>query len=430
MDTSSFYTLIFSNIGLYSICLLLSIIVYYFVFRKYFLSILDPFFLGICFSLLGFATVLFLFFNNNINIYWFFSYLLTQFAFFIGFRMCRPLTIAKYSEKIEVSNQQIRLSKWIFLISGVFTILSTLLIYYFKGIPIFAASRLNMVGDDSLFKIIMRISTITFPVYMFMTIYFLTIKEKKSIPLQLFSYLSLIVLLVFSILSGSKSSILALGFGLFIYSIYSTRWGDYFVFSLINKFSKKFLIFAVIIALISISLAEDSNPFFYLLYRIVSSSDAYFMSYPNDVIEIIPKENWFIALFASPLKMVGLIDATRIPEPIGFRLMEYHHHVQLFKGPNSRHNIFGFVYFGFGWSIVYSFVLGYVLSFVRNKMFYRLSKNILGSIFYFLLLSSAIFLEADFHLSLAFFINILFLYFPLLIVSILIDNYYIKGIKR
>jgi hypothetical protein len=218
-----------------------------------------------------------------------------------------------------------------------------------------------------------------------------------------------------------------LGFGFYIYSIFALRWGDSFLFHKIKKFSLKFLLAAFVIALISFSLGDNNNPFFLLIFRLSSSGDAFFMGYPNGVLEIIPKENWFVALFASPLKLLGLINESRIPESIGFQLMEYHNNAKLFKGPNARHNILGYIYFGYYFSILFSFILGIILSYVRNKVYYKLPKNILGSIMYFLLLMCAINLETDFYMGLASLVDFIFLFIPLYILTKITDFTYISN---
>lgn len=430
MRTGEYFFLIFSNFEFFTISAILSLIVYYAIFKRYIFSLLDPLLLSVFFSYLGFTTVIFLYLTENITLFWLSSYLFTQMAFFLGFVIIKPLRLDFNIKLSEISSQQKRLSKWMFIISGLITISSTLLIYIYKGIPIFAASRLNIIGDDTVFKIINRISKIVFPVYMFLTIYFVSFSKKRSKSIRIFAVLSLLVILSISILSGSRSKIMAIGFGFFIYSIYSTRWGDSFLFKKIKKFSLKFLIIAFVIAIISFYVGENSNPFYFLIFRLASSGDVYFMGYPNSVLEIIPKENWFIALFASPLNMVGLINDTRMPEPIGFQLMEYYSKAKLFRGPNARHNVLGYVYFGYYWSIFFSFSIGLLLSYVRNKVYFKLPKNIFGSIIYFLLLLCVINLETDFYMGLASLIDIVFIFIPLYIITRIIDQVYVSNTSK
>lgn len=430
MRTGEYFFLIFSNFEFFAISAILSLIVYYAIFKRYIFSLLDPLLLSVFFSYLGFTTVIFLYLTENITLFWLSSYLFTQMAFFLGFVIIKPLRLDFNIKLSEISSLQKRLSKWLFIISGLITISSTLLIYINKGIPIFAPSRLNIIGDDTVFKIINRISKIVFPVYMFLTIYFVSFYKKSSKSIRFFAVLSLLVILSISILSGSRSKIMAVGFSFFIYSIYSTRWGDSFLFKKIKKFSLKFLIIALVIAIISFHIGENSNPFYFLIFRLASSGDAYFMGYPNSVLEIIPKENWFIALFASPLNMVGLINDTRMPEPIGFQLMEYYNKAKLFRGPNARHNVLGYVYFGYFWSIFFSFSIGLLLSYVRNKVYFKLPKNIFGSITYYLLLTCVIYLETDFYMGLASLIDIVFIFIPLYIITKIIDQVYVSNTNK
>jgi hypothetical protein len=132
------------------------------------------------------------------------------------------------------------------------------------------------------------------------------------------------------------------------------------------------------------------------------------MSFPNGVIEnFISSQNWFINLFASPLSIMRLISAESVPEPLGFLLTEYYTKVNLFKGPNSRHNVFGYVYIGYYGAFVFSFILGYLTSFVRNKLYIIFSATPIGMVFYIGILMGVFELEGDFYLGLSNIINII-----------------------
>lgn len=149
------------------------------------------------------------------------------------------------------------------------------------------------------------------------------------------------------------------------------------------------------------------NPFFFLLYRIFISGDSYFMTFPYGTIEhFVDRSGWFVNLFASPLSLLGIISTESVPYPLGFQIMEYHNKVQLFKGPNPRHNILGYVYIGYYGAIFFSFIIGFLCSFVRNKLYYLLPSGPLGLIIYGSLLSSAMMAEGDFYYFLAHLMNV------------------------
>ena len=94
-----------------------------------------------------------------------------------------------------------------------------------------------------------------------------------------------------------------------------------------------------------------------------------------------------------------------MPSPLGFDIMAYHNKVNLFKGPNPRHNILGYVYIGYYGGILFSFIIGLFFSFIRNKLYKILTPGPMGLVIYGSLLFSVIKIETDFYNALAALIN-------------------------
>ena len=84
MDWFKFGLLLQDNIPLYTVILTLSILIYVFLFRKIYLSILDPLIFSLIFSVFGFSVVWFLYFTNSIELRYLLSYIFTQTAFWLG----------------------------------------------------------------------------------------------------------------------------------------------------------------------------------------------------------------------------------------------------------------------------------------------------------------------------------------------------------
>lgn len=412
MNTFNYFDFVFNNLELYLISVLIVLIVYYFFFRKYFISILDPLTYTFFFSSMAITVPVFLFLTNEINSRIFYSFLFTQLSFFIGFRVFPPIKLKtllnKNVNKLLITAKEIRLIKWFFIVTGFFTIILQLFSYKFFGIPLFSEYRLAIYGESGgISNLLKRVIEVSLQCYIFLTIYFINYKHKRLF-FKYFTRLSVILLVIFSVLSGSKGAFISFGLAFFIYALYSMKWGDTAIFKKINFFTLKFGVVALFIAIIVVLLSENgSNPLNFLLMRIAQSGDVYYMAYPNEILDKIPSANWFLSLFASPLSLLGLISRSDVPYPMGFFLMEYHNPGIEFKGPNARMNVFSYVYFGILYSPVYCFVIGVILSFVRNKLFYLLPSSILGCILYFLLLSAALKIETDFHSFLADFINII-----------------------
>lgn len=410
MNSFDYFELVFENWFLYLASVVIVFFVYFIVFKKYYISVLDPFTFTCFFSAMAITVPVFLFFVNEITVRLFISFVLTQLFFFLGFRIFSPIEINKIEprKKLDIDGQEIRFIKWFFIIIGFTNVSLQLFSYKLVGIPLLAESRLGIYGESGgISNLLKRILEVTSQCYIFLTIFFIYL-ERKNLLFKVYTTISIVIIVVFSVLSGSKGAFMTFGFAFFIYALYAVKWGDFSIFFTIKKFIIKFGVVALLLALAVIALSEESgNPFIFLLFRIGQSGDVYYMAYPNEIVDKIPSLNWFIGLFASPLSLFGLIPRAMIPDPMGYFIMQYHYPNIEFRGPNARMNILSYVYFGIIYSPIYCFIIGGLLSFFRNRLFYLLPSNIFGCIVYFLFLNAALKLEPDFHSSLADFINIL-----------------------
>ncbi|NDP22399.1 MAG: oligosaccharide repeat unit polymerase [Paludibacter sp.] len=410
MNSFDYFELVFENWFLYLASVVIVFFVYFIVFKKYYISVLDPFTFTCFFSAMAITVPVFLFFVNEITVRLFISFVLTQLFFFLGFRIFSPIEINKIEprKKLDIDGQEIRFIKWFFIIIGFTNVSLQLFSYKLVGIPLLAESRLGIYGESGgINNLLKRILEVTSQCYIFLTIFFIYL-EHKNLLFKVYTTISIVIIVVFSVLSGSKGAFMTFGLAFFIYALYAVKWGDFSIFFTIKKFIIKFGVVALLLALVVIALSEESgNPFIFLLFRIGQSGDVYYMAYPNEIVDKIPSLNWFIGLFASPLSLFGLIPRAMIPDPMGYFIMQYHYPNIEFRGPNARMNILSYVYFGIIYSPIYCFIIGGLLSFFRNRLFYLLPSNIFGCIVYFLFLNAALKLEPDFHSSLADFINIL-----------------------
>lgn len=410
MNSFEYFLLLFDNWSLYLLSVIIVALVYYIVFRRYYISLLDPFTFTCFFSAMALTVPVFLFFVGEITNRIFISFIVTQFSFFIGFRMFSPIKVSRikaYKSK-EENSQEIRFVKWFFIIIGFTNIGLQLFSYKLVGIPLLAEYRLGIYGESGgINNLLKRILDVTLQCHIFLTIFFIYF-NRKSLFFKIYTNCSIGFILLFSILSGSKGAFLLFGLAFFIYALYSIRWGNISLFFSIKKFIIKFGLVALVVAFTVISMSESSgNPLVFLLLRIGQSGDVYYMAYPNNIVDFVPTVNWFVALFGSPLSLLHIIPRSAVPDPMGYFIMQYHHPEVEFRGPNARMNVFSYVYFGIIYSPIYCFVIGVIFSFFRNKLFYLLPSNIFGCIFYFLFLNAALKLEPDFHSALADFINLL-----------------------
>ena len=427
MNNYDFYYLFYNNLWLFTGVLCIVSLVNLIVYKRYIVSIIDPLFYAVFFSIWATTIPCFLFILNKISFFYFTSFLVTQIAFFIGFSIVKPIRIGKYlsyvddNSKRQLSGQKLRFAKWLFLIVGSLLVSFQLFSYWKYGIPILAESRLGVYIEASgLGKILKRVIDVIYIPFIVLTIFFLN-KRDKGLFFKFATYFFAFFAFLFSILIGSKSAFLIFVFTFFNYAIFSLKWGDGFYFKRIKKYTLKLSIIAVIISLGIIFITEEAeNPIAFLIARLAQSGDIFYMSYPNNWIEFLPKnENWVINVFGSPLRLLGLIKESEIPHSIGFWLMETHHPEVLLKGPNSRMNVFGYTYLGFQGAIVYCFFIGFIASFLRNRLYAKLHSDVLGLILYCIAVNIALKLEIDFYSSLADLINILLILPPIFTIAYL-----------
>src|SRR3569623_44421 len=84
MDWVNFGLLLSDNLVLYAGTLLGSLLIYLLIFKRLYISILDPFIFSLIYSVFGFSVVWFLYFTRSMDTRYLVSYMLTQVAFWLG----------------------------------------------------------------------------------------------------------------------------------------------------------------------------------------------------------------------------------------------------------------------------------------------------------------------------------------------------------
>jgi hypothetical protein len=137
------------------------------------------------------------------------------------------------------------------------------------------------------------------------------------------------------------------------------------------------------------------NPLIHLAMRIVNTGDVYMYAYPNAFLEQMNTANPFMALFKDFIGMLRIVPWEELPEHIGLQLYQTIYNTDLIAGPNAMHNVFGLHYFGPIWSVYFSFILGVVVSFLRNELYRKTAPSVMGMVVYTLLASNALILQSD-----------------------------------
>lgn len=406
MGHLEFYYFLLKYWYIYVYSFIICFIIYYLTYKKVFISLLDPLNLNVFFSFLAASVVFFLYFIGEINNYYFSSYCFTQIAFTLGFFVFKP--IKKNELNLRFGNEkkiedELLFLQILFLVSSSMHIMSQLYIYHLVGVPLFMKSYLDTYSGGGGIGMYARIISASTIMSWYLLIHFFVNKKGQSIKKYLWFYI--FISLVFFVLGGSKGTFLTIGFILFLYSLINSRF-NLTILQLrgkIFKLSLKLFYIVCIMAIIIIFYKDNQgvNPFLQLCIRLIHSGDAYFYGYPNDVLKNIKPASGFDALFSDILGMFRIVDWDKLPPPFGMTLYRYHYPLtEIMNGANARHNIYGLFYFGYIGSIIFSFILGFSVSFCRNFLFRNIKLNTLFGLFYTLLYMGSITFETDINLAL------------------------------
>ncbi|TRX13394.1 O-antigen polymerase [Flavobacterium gawalongense] len=420
MNNYEFYEEVLDNINLFFGILICSFILHYLLFRKQVKSFFDPYFLAVISSVFCFTDVLFLFIVNKISTYLLSSYVLTQVGFVLGFYTFKiKKKILSGDDKknyIEKVNSRNVIAFYFFSFIYLF---NQCLIYKLKGIPLFMESYLETFASGGGSGVLGRVSDVTSIIGLYS--FFLVIKIDKFRISEIPKYIILVLYFVTFFLSGSKS-VFFLVFTVFWCHIafLKTKKGNYEMYSMLLKNNMKFILgFTLVFLLIIIytqtsihteNIEDRANPLFGLLLRFVHSGDIYWYAYPNNVYLQIPNNQWFAALFNDTLGFLRIMDWKDLPQVIGITFKNIHHPSDIPSGPNGRHNVFGLIYFGFFGSILFSYCIGLILSFIRNKLSLFLSNNFFGGAVFTYLITKSAALDSDPMLTITYFNNVIFIF--------------------
>jgi hypothetical protein len=347
------------------------------------------------------------------------SYLLTQVAFWAGLFTFRPLKKQALivSAKTWVFEDQCLFEKSLFIISSGIYIIAQLISYKVVGVPLLIGSHIDIYNSSGGWGILGRILDVVKPCAIFMLIYFL-FKKQPSVFFNAYKYCFLFVVLLFFALAASKGEFMALGFLVFCFLILNaSRLKD--IFSRMRRLEIIIISAALCFAFFTILVLPDSENIGYsstgyFAFRLVSSGDAYFFAYPNNNIEQINGAHPFLALSGDIFSTVRIIPRDQQPQILGLQLFRMFSDLDIITGPNARHNVFGYVYFGFYGSIVFSYLIGLTLGFVRNKLFFRLRRSLLGQLLFVYLYLHLSAIETDPPMAISNLENVL-LIFPFIL---------------
>ena len=392
----AFLTLLAEHLIWYLSCLAIATITCYWLMRHHFFSLIDPlFYMLIVNEAFCVADVLFMLRFEMIDTSIAVNYLLTESALFIGilqFGMGKRSGWPSVGDPVRpnslTSNIAYRMAAGIF-------ILLNLLVYFERGIPVLKESR-NEIYRQQGWGIAERISDVLLVVIVYHLIDQLRRRRWKVAEWSLAS-----AVLAIEVLSGAKIAVLQLFFIAGLASYYNGTARRYF--SLKSRFFRISGAVALMGALLVITIqgsgdspgGQPLSAVASLAFRLVTSGDAFIYAYPGGFVNQLDGRNPLGAVLKDYLATFRIVSPDNLPAHLGVQISDR------FTGQgdkfqtNAKHNIFGYVYFGFWGSLVYSYLVGSSIGWVRYGLRRKLPQNWLGGVVFILLSLGTIYLVSE-----------------------------------
>ena len=402
MSYFNFFLCVNDNLTTYLVILLSTLTFYYLIFRRTIVSVLDPLFFALVSSSLGSTVVLFLYRVGKIESVYYYDYLLTQSALYLGFFLflrTKPRDLRLIAKTQERSVTHDGLMSLLFYSTTMVTIIAQLIIFMTVGIPLFLASRLEIYVVGGGFGVINRIMQISNPVSLYCAFYFLLTRISGRKREKLLSRIYLLILIIFGVLSGARSFFLPMIYGFYYFLFLNRDACKNSAVLFYANHSKELIMTAVILMALVIGIKEHFSILGIAetaVERVASYGDVYFLAYPNRVIENVHGVGILNFLFGDLLRTLRLVPAQFVQQPIGFEIYNLANNtIDVLNGPNPRHNIIGYINWGFTGSIIFSFCCGILLSLGRNLFYTSTNRSHKAKILIMLFYSYVVSIETD-----------------------------------
>lgn len=403
MRLDDFVLLLNENIFVYFVVFIGILITMYPIIRKNTFCFIDPLFYAILTAVFANSIPVFLYVTNCIETKYIVYFLVSEFFFWLCFTLSyRKKTNANH-KFYTIKNEDSILR----IINSVFVILLIVIIvvqYRRFGFGLFLENRLEVFKDSGGFGVISHIIPSITTFCIFYSYHNLKGASKSANKIGI---ITLIIIGVYFILSGAKSSFLNFAFIYFFYSIYFKKE------IIPHSFIRNFIIVAVVCALFIFSFNPMGSGFrgtlFAMAYRVVGNGDIYWYAFPNGMIEDIHPAPWLIDMFANLLYPLRILNYSDMVAPVGTQLVYdiYPSMEGAAVGANSRTTVWGYAMFNYC-GIIFSVLWGIFLGLLMRKCKGLSSGSILGAFFAYLLYSNCITGITDPGLfSLSFFDNLI-----------------------
>ncbi len=344
--------------------------IYYWILHKKINSFWDPFCLPFIFSACACSVVVYMYFVDLLfKIEYLYTFFMTEFAFLIGFLFIKSIDFSKINHNRSCS---IHFNMYLYIIFSMIFLILQIFSWLLIGNPLQASgSRLEFYNTGTGTFIIIIKAILPVLIWLILDRFFY---YKSNILEKIYDFFVIICVFLSLILSGAKSATLIFIYIMFFYKIYNKNINEK-----INKMIKYAFCYAIIGMFIVLAIETNESNIIFLpirfFLRLVASGDIFTYVYSANLFDVIKTNNFFVDIFSPLAAMLRLIEYEEVNKSIGQQIWNLF--TEGNRGPNPRHNIFGILYFGEFGGIIFSFIIGLLMSYIRNKLFYALSGNLI-----------------------------------------------------
>lgn len=342
----------------YILILILFLLINIILYRNYIYNIFDQFLFSLIIMTFWSVTIMFLYINGYVHIKYTLQYFLNIFLFYIGIRTW------KKEDNINKVYFNSNVRKVFIFISIILYLTTTLFLYIKVGSPALSGeSRINFYKDYGIIKRIKDVST-SFYLYSLCIVTINSDSDYKKRKRYLFVILT-VFFLIDALLSGAKSMILSLIFSYsFLIYLYNKK--------ITKKEFKNLIKICVLISLFFIIyLGKDILAFIYdkFIIGFILRGDTIFIFYPK-VDKIMEKVDfsYIQTVFGELLGILGLDSLITEKLSVMQKIYKVVYGYTYNGAPNAIFPVIGLMKFGYWGSLVYSYFLGVIISFIRFKL--------------------------------------------------------------
>ena len=417
MNDLYFISLVLENYELYLLIAICIAPIYIFIYNKKLVGIFDLIAYQLIGSLFAASTVIFLFLNYEINLKYIFSFFSTEITFLCGFFLLSPDKSKIYSKLKDIEIPRNFHNKNFLLLVIAFIIFTALKItqYYLVGVPIFFYNRLGMAESG-----LGYFQTFSFGLIPLIC-YRIVLEYNNSRSSKGWCQFFVLILLIFSILDGSKAGALLL-----VQILYLATILIYGIYNIKISYIKIIILFSFIIIPIIVSILfkfdDLEDGFLSILTRFVGFGDIFYLGYSDGIIDLADKNINFYHLIVYPfLQTIKIVQPNDQFFSIGEFVNQSANNSFEGGGPNSRINIVSYILFG-NFGFLFSFIIGLFIGYIRRSILIK-SSNLNYRLILFAIIVSIPSMWTDISLGISVFtiflsVMIIWLFFEFIIKKI------------